>query len=723
MGLNISCQMLPGFRGPASIEKTTANEVQYYENQIQKEVLEDEEKYQSELSALYDRPSPLMMGGLKYGLDQKQKAQLQSLRILSDNYEAQLIKNSPQAFEPVTRKGFFQKNWRQNNGDFTLHQLNNFKLGANKEIQAIRTLSTDTTNRIYLQLTNKIYSWNKKVLPLEQTIPMKNPVTYINAEIMCNYPFVFLKQYKKINIQANQKYKFNWYDEGYNAEETVIALSQQDTVCDLKFSQDDKYDHGVRFIPEIQQLAKLDNPHLEFEACYLPTAEKLGGMEAFFLEASSRNLLCPQKVNSFRTLEKTTDGLNAKVKALTGTTLSDEYIKKGDPFVKVDMSKAPKLDGILISYLVFRSDFYGNVLLEALKYHAARGTIIRIAVSDVISLGKDRQQLLDLQAKYPNVKLNMYRYKSKNLGFRDGIAALHRTNHIKLFLTYSKNNSDDNVVILGGRNIHDGFLFEQPNANYIYPTLVDYRPNGDESWARWEDFEAEFKSQSLAQSIMGQYFSVLHADYSTLFNRNYSVNIQTEDQVDPNYFKLNPNEVLIRTFVSVPFKDNMALEKQFIRMIDSAQKEINISTPYFHVTDGLLKAFSRASERGVKIRLITRLDLDGDTADFVLSEVNKGSINKIMGKVQVFEYTTKGKILHSKLFMIDDKFVMMGSVNLNKRSFYHDIENAVMVYGQGFNQKMNAIYENYLKESVELTEKQKLTFWKQMIIKLAETEL
>lgn len=723
MCLNISCQILSGNRNPASDENANQIEIQYYENQIQKEVLEDEEKYQGQLSALYDRPSPLLMGGLKYGLDQKQKAELQSLRILSDNYAAQIKKNSPQSYEPILRKGFFQRDWRQNNGDFTLHQLDNFKLDKNNQIQAIRTLSTDSANKILLQLTNKIYSWNKKVLPLEQTMPMKNPVTYINAQISCSHPFVFYKQFKKVNIAANQNFKFKWFDEGYNAEQTVIGMTQQDVVCDLKFSQNEAYNYGVRFIPEIQQLAKLNNPQLSFETCYLPSAKNMGGMEAFFLEARNRNMLCPQKVNSFRTLEKTTDGLNAKVKALTGTTLSDEYIKKGDPFVKVDMSNAPKLDGIFISYLVFRSDFYGNVLLEALKYHAARGTTIRIVVSDVISLGKDRQQLLDLQAKYPNVKLNMYRYKSKNLGFRDKLAELHRTNHIKLFLTYSKNNSKDNIVILGGRNIHDGFLFDQPSANYIYPTLVDYRPNGDESWAHWEDFEAEFQSQSLAQSIMGQYFSVLHADYATIFNRNYSVNVQTSENIDPNYFKLNPNEVLMRTFVSVPFKDSMALEKQYIKMVDSAEKEINISTPYFHVTDGILAALTRASDRGVKIRLITRLDLEGDTADFVLSEVNKGSINKILGKVQVFEYTTKGKILHSKLFMIDDKFVMMGSVNLNKRSFYHDIENAVMVYGQGFNQKMNAIYENYLKESVELTEKQKLTFWKQMIIKFAETEL
>lgn len=715
--------MLTGKRNPASVENANQLEVQYYENQIQKEVLEDEEKYQAQLSALYDRPSPLHMGGPKYGLDQKQKAELQSLKILSDNYSSQIIKNSPQAFEPIVKKGFFQKNWRQNNGDFTLHQLDNFKLDNNKQIQAVRTLSTDTSSKIVLQLTNKVYSWNKKVLPLEQTMPMKNPVTYINAQISCDHPFVFYKQFKKINIEANQNFKFKWYDEGYNAEQTVVGLTDQDVICELKFSQNESYDHGVRFIPEMQQLAKLDNPQLSFETCYLPSAKNLGGMEEFFLEARGRNMLCPQKVDSFRTLEKTTDGLNAKVKALTGTTLSDAYINKGDPFAKVDMSKAPKLDGIFISYLVFRSDFYGNVLLEALKHHAARGTTIRIAVSDVISLGKDRQQLLDLQAKYPNVKLNMYRYRSKNLGFRDKIAELHRTNHIKLFVTYSKDSPKDNIVILGGRNIHDGFLFDQPNANYIYPTLVDYNANGDESWAHWEDFEAEFQSQSFAKSIMGQYFSVLHADYATLFNRNYSVNVQTSENIDPNYFKLNPNEVLMRTFVSVPFKDSMELEKQFIKMIDSAEKEINISTPYFHVTDSILAALTRASDRGVKIRLITRLDLEGDTADFILSEVNKSSINKIIGKIQVFEFTTKGKILHSKLFMIDDKFVMMGSVNLNKRSFYHDIENAVMVYGQGFNQKMNAIYDDYLKESVELTAKQKLTFWKQMIIKLAETEL
>ncbi len=59
-------------------------------------------------------------------------------------------------------------------------------------------------------------------------------------------------------------------------------------------------------------------------------------------------------------------------------------------------------------------------------------------------------------------------------------------------------------------------------------------------------------------------------------------------------------------------------------------------------------------------------------------------------------------------------------------TFWHlqsKTNNAVMVHGQGINQKINAIYEENLKESAELIEKQKLTFWKQMIIKFAETEL
>ncbi len=80
-------------------------------------------------------------------------------------------------------------------------------------------------------------------------------------------------------------------------------------------------------------------------------------------------------------------------------------------------------------------------------------------------------------------------------------------------------------------------------------------------------------------------------------------------------------EPLIRHYISVPFKDNRGLESLVVELLDSAQHTIKLSTPYFNLTKSIMKAFGRAISRGVKLSLLTRLDLEGDTADIILSDV------------------------------------------------------------------------------------------------------
>ncbi|MFN8792322.1 MAG: phospholipase D-like domain-containing protein [Bdellovibrionales bacterium] len=610
----------------------------------------------------------------------------------------------------------FEERWRRHHDEFILHELKPYAL-KNGQIQRKMYLSTDTTKAFYLQLTNYTASWKKSRSEIDSN-------RYLDAELTCDREvYLHLKPFKS-RVQAKKPFGFKWYDWKVHPQRPLVEIRDPETVCDLTFHENTpEHRSGIRFFPESQELARIGNPHLKGEVCYLPNATGLDLMDQYFLSPNLYYTTCPVKLDQWETLELSTEGINAKIRALTGKSLSDEYMKKGDPFAPLGFSEAPKLDAILISYLVFRADFGGTVIMQALRHHARRGTLIRIALSDVITLGKDRQMLLDFQSEFPNVKLLFYKYRSQGKGFKDWVSSFHRTNHIKLFLTYSQSDESANKVILGGRNIHDGFVFEQPTANYIYPTIVDYSADGDESWARWEDFETLFTSKDLVQTIMGQFFSVLHADYLTVHFRSYTEPLPTTRALDPQYLRLQDNEIYIRSLVSIPFKDNMALERAFIQMIDSAQRVIKVSTPYFNLTEGLLEAFARAAARGVDVQLITRLDLKGDTADIILSDVNKKSVNKLYDRIKIYEYTTQGKILHSKLFLIDDKFVMMGSVNLNLRSFYHDIENATLVYGPSFNRKIDQIYEMYKKESRLLTEKQKTTFWKILLIRIIGTAL
>lgn len=157
---------------------------------------------------------------------------------------------------------------------------------------------------------------------------------------------------------------------------------------------------------------------------------------------------------------------------------------------------------------------------------------------------------------------------------------------------------------------------------------------------------------------------------------------------------------MVRHFISVPYRDGQELENYVGGLIDSAQKEIVISTPYFNLTKKLSQSFANAIKRGVHIRLVTRISLEGDTAAWVLLEaVNKKAINKFYKQFEIYEFARPADVLHSKIILVDGKLSSIGSVNLNQRSFKHDIENVMLVYSPEFNQRMMKIMEGYISTS------------------------
>ncbi len=112
-----------------------------------------------------------------------------------------------------------------------------------------------------------------------------------------------------------------------------------------------------------------------------------------------------------------------------------------------------------------------------------------------------------------------------------------------------------------------------------------------------------------------------------------------------------------------------ATERRYIKLIDGARKEIFIESPYFIPSRGVRKAFVRAIKRNVKIKLVLPHYSDMKIADIVrgryLGEAHRSG-------VEIYYYPRHK--LHSKLLIIDDKFFLLGSSNLDYRSFLHQFE-------------------------------------------------
>lgn len=627
------------------------------------------------------------------------KPELKKLEKLIVEVETRIMSSDRKGTQAIHNESV---NWRYGRESIELSNLDLYKLDKNVQL----SVSTFETKKNQIHLTHKFFSHMNYSSVNEEEEPV------MNFNIRCDAPFEIKYGISSQKANRNETIKFALKDKKISNDSRYIILNSDFRSCELSFSSslDDRPQmYGFKIVNETGQLKKIDSLIKTTEVCILKE-----NSDNFIDTNMFSNMTCPEKFDSIKILPEPEDSLHARVIGLLGTDLPSDFIKNGNPYAELDFSSAPKFDSILVSYLVFRADFYGTLIARLLAYHADKGTFVRVLVSDVITLKKDEAMYEKLMALHPNLKFEKYRFDNSQ---KSGawISELHRTNHVKLFIAHSKESPEKSMVIIGGRNIHDGFVFKSPIDVSKFPEIVNY-VNGDESWAYWRDFEMVIRGQKFVESMVRHYMNFYHINKENLVMKLSSVAIQKEN-VDEQ------EEGTMRHYISTPFKDQPNLNIFYSNLIDTAKKKILISSPYFRPVKEIGAALDRAIARGVDITIITRLDLEGDTADFILGAVNKDGVNRFLKKVKVYEYTEPKVILHSKLLMIDDQVSFISSVNLNKRSFYHDLENGVIVNDRKFATEMSDLYSEYLKISRQLTEKQKIVFWKKWLIKVLDKVL
>ena len=138
--------------------------------------------------------------------------------------------------------------------------------------------------------------------------------------------------------------------------------------------------------------------------------------------------------------------------------------------------------------------------------------------------------------------------------------------------------------------------------------------------------------------------------------------------------------------------------KLFASLLHKAERRISITSPYFVPEESLMLAILTARARGVDVELF--VSEVGDQA--LVYHAQRSYYEQLLRSgVRIYLYRTP-TVLHSKHFAIDDDVAVIGSSNMDIRSFSLNMEVSVMVQGEAFVNELRVVEDHYRSQSREL---------------------
>jgi cardiolipin synthase len=139
-------------------------------------------------------------------------------------------------------------------------------------------------------------------------------------------------------------------------------------------------------------------------------------------------------------------------------------------------------------------------------------------------------------------------------------------------------------------------------------------------------------------------------------------------------------------------------------LIEGAENEVRISTPYFLPDRTLRAALAGTAERGVRIRVVVPGPRTDQRWVRIASRRMYGQL--LEAGVRIFEY--QPSMTHVKALLVDDHWAIVGTTNVDNRSFEHNDEINVALLDQAINKRLLKDFERDVESSREIT----LDAWK-----------
>jgi cardiolipin synthase A/B len=169
----------------------------------------------------------------------------------------------------------------------------------------------------------------------------------------------------------------------------------------------------------------------------------------------------------------------------------------------------------------------------------------------------------------------------------------------------------------------------------------------------------------------------------------------------------------IQALASGPDFPTQNNQRFIVALIHAARKQIKITTPYFIPDEPMLQALQTAVLRGVDVHLVF-----SEKWDQVLVSWAQRSYYQELLEAGVKVHLYQKSFLHAKFLTIDDSIGLVGTSNMDIRSFVLNAEHILVIPDPGMTSRLKAEQQRYIANcrSLDLQQWQRRPYW----IKLAE---
>lgn len=148
---------------------------------------------------------------------------------------------------------------------------------------------------------------------------------------------------------------------------------------------------------------------------------------------------------------------------------------------------------------------------------------------------------------------------------------------------------------------------------------------------------------------------------------------------------------------SGPFTGGDCIQQILLLAIYQARRRVVLTTPYFVPDDPLVAALRSAADRGVQVQLI--LPARGDS--FMARHACDAFLTELLSSgVEIYRFS-RG-LLHTKSVLIDEQLALVGSVNLDRRSFWLNFETTLLLDDPQFAAELLTLQQHYMAQASRL---------------------